>query len=280
MLWWAGAIAVLAETERIVALHAWNPVDIPAELRDRYPWLLAPGEDVSRERMESLLADHLHAPPLTKVDRMIQQGSPLGEVLDIAEKGETDLVLVGRSVEDVYLSEKLARKAPCSVLSVPPQAPAKLQRVLVPVDYSSFSTQALEVAVAFAHASGAELTVLHAFTLPRGEAKATTTHPEIVTEFREIHTARLENMVSMIKTHGVRIHYHVIESSSAPSAVNAAVAAVHHDLVVIGCRGRHAIYATLLGSTAEAILHGCPVPVLAVKNQSTARNILAALRGN
>jgi nucleotide-binding universal stress UspA family protein len=280
VLEWSGAVATMGESDRITVLHTWDTVDIPAELKDRYPWLLEPGQEESLKRMTLLVEEHLKAPPITQIERLIKQGSALGEVLTIAETGEVDLVVCGRSETDLRLSERLARKAPCSVLSVPPSAPSKFHRVLVPIDFSSFSKQALEIAMAFAYAAGADLTLMHAFTVPRGEAKAITTRPEIVTEFAEIHDARLKRLVASLDTRGVKISTQVVESSSTPAAVSRVVEAGGHDLVVIGCRGRHAIYATLLGSTAEAILHGCPVPVVAVKSKTAGRDILAALRNN
>lgn len=277
---WTGTVARLAESGKITTLHTWNPVDIPDELKDRYPWLLEPGKSVSSERMQELVDAHLQAPSMTEAEHVIRQGSPLGEALSIAESGEVDLVVCSRSKEDIYLSEKLARKAPCSVLSVPEGASTDITRVLVPVDFSSHSSEALEVALAFASAVGAELTLMHAFTVPWGEAKAKVARPEIVDEFKELHEARLRKLAASVDSRGVDLKFHVIEAASAPKAVNAAVAADGHDLVVIGCRGRHAIYATLLGSTAEAILHGCPVPVVAVKSKETARQMLSALRNN
>jgi len=280
VLQWTGEVARMAGAENVTALHTWNPVDLPDALRERYPWLLEPGNQNLTERMDGMLTEHLTLPDSSKLERIVQQGSSLGEVLSLAESGAVDLVVCGRTAEDIYLSEKLARKAPCSVLSVPAQAPAQIQSVLVASDFSTFSDQALDVGIAFAHAQGARLTLFHAFTIPWGEAKATTARPEIIAEFEQLHEVRLRQMVGRLDTRGVEIDYHVVESSSPPAAVNAAVESGSHGLVVIGCRGRHAIYATLLGSTAEAILHGCPVPVVAVKSKGAAREVLAALREN
>lgn len=276
---WAGEVARLAGSAQITALHTWTPVDVPAELQQRYPWLMEPGTENLRARMQEIVARDLRLPDDTGLVCEVQQGSALGEVLEMAEQGEVDLVICGRGDEGMRISEKLARKAPCSVLSVPSVAPQQVRRILVAIDFSDYSNEALEIALAFARAAGARLTLLHAFTIPWGEAKATTARPEIIEEFRALREARLHRKTARLKITDVELDYVVVDSSSPANAVNDAVEAGSHDLVVIGCRGRHAIYATLLGSNAESILHRCPVPVVAVKSKNSTRDFLAVLRG-
>ena len=278
VLTWAANLVRLSGARKVSVLHAWQPVDIPSELKERYPWLLEPGEDVALTRMNELISQHLPIDSSVEIERMVFRGSPLGEVLRVAQSGDADLVVCGRSATDVSLSERLARKAPCSVLTVPSLAGSSFDRVMVPVDYSSYSREALNVALAFAKAEDAKLTVFHAFEVPWGQSRSMISRADFVAELREFHQTHLRQFVEEVDARGVEIDYEIKESLLAPTAIASAVEAGGHDLVIIGCRGHHAIYATLLGSTAEAILHGCPVPVVAVKTKGSQRGFLDGLR--
>jgi nucleotide-binding universal stress UspA family protein len=86
--------------------------------------------------------------------------------------------------------------------------------------------------------------------------------------------------VAELAERGVSPGVRAAEAAPPSASLARAVTAEEPDLVVIGCRGYDAIYATLLGSTAEAVLRDCPAPVLAVKarvcRNSFATSLLAS----
>ena len=181
-----------------------------------------------------------------------------GEVLRVTVEGGADLVVCGRSPEEIQLGERLARKAPCSVLSVPADASPGFGRILAPVDYSAFSRQALDVALAFAQAGGVKLTAMHAFEVHWGHGRSALSREEFVADLREFHERRLREFVDETGRRGVEVEYLVRESALPGAAIADEVARGGHDLVVVGCRGHDAIYATLLGSTGELAITGEP----------------------
>ncbi len=280
VLAWTSLVARLSGARHLTCLHGWNPVEIPADLRQRYPWLLEPGEQELRERMEALVARHLAPPEGVAPALQLRRGALLGEILRHAEEEQTDLIVVARGPGHAALAEKLARKAPCSVLAVPAGAPARCERVLGAADFSPFSASALDVAAAFARAAGGSLTLLHAYRCAWGHHRATVPREELAADLRAHFLQELTLLSRGYATGGLDVGAMVTESALPARAIADYAAQAGSDLVAIGCRGHHAIYATLLGGTAEAILRECPRPVIAVKAKGSGVSLLQLMRGS
>jgi nucleotide-binding universal stress UspA family protein len=278
LLRWAGLIASYGATEAIHCVHSWVPLGIPEELKARYPWLLEPGEQLMHERLAASVARYLRAPSGVTLSTKIQQGNPLGDALQIADEGDFDLIIVARQIEGAALAEKLARKAPCSVLAVPTGTPVRCQRILGAVDFSDYCRLAVDSAAALARASGATLTLFHAYRLAWGHHRAMIASEQMATDMRTHYLSQLAKLSVELAGSGLDVGTLVASAPLPASSIAQQVTAGSYDLVVIGCRGHHAIYATLLGSTAESILHECPCAVLAVKAKGTGSSLLQQLR--
>lgn len=277
VLRWASLIAKLANATQVTLLYAWEPVEIPATLQQQYPWLLAPGHEVARTRVAELVAKHLHLPPSVSFDIKIKQGNPLNELLGELCSEDHDLVIINRDTSNFTLAERLARKAPCSVLGVPGDAPVSFQHVLAAFDFSDFSRLALEVASAFASSSASKLSVVHAYQVPWGHQHALVSREQIAAEIKAYFASKLSSETEPYRVGGLDLHEY-LEQSHLPDRAIARIAKEQAcDLVVIGCRGHGAFYATLLGSTAESILRMSSVPVLAVKAKGSTLALLEQL---
>jgi len=78
---------------------------------------------------------------------------------------------------------------------------------------------------------------------------------------QEAQTA-LEKLAQQLEVKDIRLW--VVNAISTKEGILGAVQAHHADLIVVGSHGRHGL-SLLLGSTANAVLHGAPCDVLAVR---------------
>jgi nucleotide-binding universal stress UspA family protein len=136
--------------------------------------------------------------------------------------------------------------------------------ILVSVDGSPDAEQALSEAIDLAESEHARLTLITAVTqLP---ATAYVTAGEEVRQLLE--DARAEAQATLRRARE-RVPDNVsVTAALSEQPIRVAlieqIAARHHDLVVMGTRGRGAVRAALLGSVSHYVLHHSPVPVLIV----------------
>lgn len=145
----------------------------------------------------------------------------------------------------------------------------RLERILVPVDYSEPSRAALVFAAGLAEPFGAALDVVHVWerpsyvpsTLVVGEpGKPSRTISELIAESAEREMSEFINAAELPE-----ISFDCRLVSGEPvSAILAVLAEARHQVVVVGTHGRTALQHLLLGSVTEKLVRASPVPVLSV----------------
>lgn len=143
----------------------------------------------------------------------------------------------------------------------------RLQRILVPTDFSEHSKKALAYAVELAKTYRAEVVVLHVLELPLYPVSfgvGPVTIPPVSEELRQAVTQHLE----------------ILRKSDIPADVSArtltregrpffeictAARDLDIDLIVIATHGYSGVKHVLLGSTAEKVVRKAPCPVLTVR---------------
>jgi nucleotide-binding universal stress UspA family protein len=139
------------------------------------------------------------------------------------------------------------------------------RNILVAVDGSPDSDQALAQAIDLAESQRARLTLFSAVIAPAaaayfgaGGAVAATIARDAETDTESILSEAVERVpdgISVTK---------VLSSDPVRPALIDQIKEGEHDLVVMGSRGRGAVRSVLLGSVSHYVLHHSPVPVLIV----------------
>lgn len=144
-----------------------------------------------------------------------------------------------------------------------------LRRILVPVDFSKFSDNALRYGAAFAEKFGAELYLFHAVQdlalfMPDAVAVVPPVLPP-VEEFMAAAQATFDRTVAELKLPALTIHKVVREGAPFYEIVRFAKEA-DIDLIVMGTHGRSGLVHVLLGSVSERVVRKAPCPVLTVRD--------------
>jgi len=169
----AAALAAAAAGSRIEILHAIDRLSLQSLRR----LLTSSPADAERELVEKAnielrhLSESLTRHNALNVETLVTIGNVAGEIARRAEELDASLVVLGARganfVREAFLgttAEKVVRKTSRPLLVVRSPAAEPYRRVLVPVDFSPHSRNALDLARVIA--PRASHLVLHAFEVP------------------------------------------------------------------------------------------------------------------
>jgi len=225
----------------------------------------------------------LEAEGVASVTATISDGAePARAIREFAESCEADLVVVGThgysGVKHAVLgsvAERTLRTVDRPVLAVKGAAaeaagPAEVargwERLLVAVDFSAHSEQAVEAAAVLATRFDAALDVLHALELPQAivpYAWSAAFGFELEESIRKSASEQMSRIEGQLIKRGLAPTLH-LRAGRPADVVPAAAEELGSDLIVMGTRGQTGLSRLLLGSVAERTLRHAPCSVLAV----------------
>ena len=210
---------------------------------------------------------------------VVRSGSPAVEILRYAAEAEADLLVLGTHGRTGFerfmvgsVAEKVLRKAPCPVLTVPPHGEGQpprpvFARILCGADFSEVSNHAAEYALSLAQEANGGLTLLHVVDwmpdknfakYPQFDAAA---YQQVIT--REARR-QLEGLVPEEARNWCQPDLRI--SCGKPYREILRVAAEDQaDLIVLGVHGVVPIDRMLFGSTTQHVVRQALCPVLTVR---------------
>ena len=263
----------------VTALHVippYVPFAPPAGDALYPPIALAP-EDL-QQFVDELVA-FAHESGLEAVDTEVVQGSVNGEIVRFANELPADLIVMGthgRSGFDRLMlgsvTEKILRKAPCPVLTVPARAPQVapvgelFTRVLCAVDFSPASLRALAMAQSLAGEAAARLCVLHVVEPVSVFEPVVAAGPQTEAASADVRREarhRIEQLIADDTRAFTDVAEIVVAGKPYREILRAAVEQ-RSDLVVIGAHGGR-LGLPAFGSTTNHIVREAACPVLTVR---------------
>lgn len=144
---------------------------------------------------------------------------------------------------------------------------ARFKRILVPVDFSECSLEALRYAEQFAAQHGSELIVLHvfepiAYPTELGYPSLAALPPQA--DYERASQTRLDQLQKRIAKSGAKVNVK-LRVGQPYFEITAAAQELRADLIIISTHGHTGLKHVFLGSTAERVVRHAECPVLTVR---------------
>lgn len=145
----------------------------------------------------------------------------------------------------------------------------RLQSILVPIDFSSFSAKALDYAVAFAEQFGSGIILVHVvepMVYPENYMAVPAVNDDINSSLMKAAEERLAAQKRSIRADRTTVR--ALTRLGRPYVeITEAARELHADLIILATHGHTGLKHVLLGSTAERVVRHAPCPVLTVREQ-------------
>jgi len=261
----------------VVVLHEDDPFNPAYHFPDAEEIYSRLRDDAS-EKMKKVIAEHENEPFVIREAQ--QRGvAAAPEIVDYAREEAIDLVVMGahgrRGLRRLLLgsvAEEVVRTAPCPVLTSRSEAhpPSKIDRIVVPIDFSIASRQALAAARELAAVHDSRIDLIHVveppiypqYYEPLYQQAEEYTFPQMAVKVED----GLASFAREVEGPVVEMHLEVLEGTAAERIVEYANDE-RADLVVIATEGLTGLERFLLGSVTEKVVRTSECPVLTLKKK-------------
>ena len=218
------------------------------------------------------------------IEKVLLRGiSPTSEILSYAAEHNPDLIVMGthgrtgiRRLIMGSVAEKIIRLSESPVMTVrcgsdgKPQGYPNYRSILLPVDFSKASTNALLTASEIARKYGSILTLLHVTEAPEFTGYLGSDDledKELSNNQIEEAENTLADLLPKAPLDGIEVYTRVVFGRPGRKIVEFA----HKediDLIIIPSHGKSGFEKLLMGSTVNKVVHRADIPVLVLKGKS------------
>nr|WKN34238.1 universal stress protein [Tunicatimonas sp. TK19036] len=278
LIQFASFLARTGSAENVHFVNVIKRTQLPSKLRQEFPDLLEKARVDRRRELEKKVIEHFDLTLPVKVKISVEEGTmPSKEILKLSEKYNIDAIVVGRKAQlkgSSVVTQRLARRATCSLLIVPEREYTTINKVMVATDFTKESVAALNEAVALARYEQAignpvELVCHHAYEVPVGYHYSGKSFEECGDVMLEHAKRKYDKFIKKVDTEGVKVtaSFSLIKNEDAVSNIYETARDQQIDCIVIGGKGKSAPTALFpIGTTTEKLIgKDTEIPLLIVR---------------
>jgi len=279
LIQFASFLAHTTSAEEVYFVNVIKSTQLPSALRKEFPNLMEAAICDRRKALEKTVIEHFDLTDLgIKVKISVEQGNlPSKSILKIATRHDIDAIVVGRKKnlkDSSVVTQRLARRATCSLLIVPEKDYSIVNRIMVATDFSKDSLAAMEEAIFVAEQGrkdgrDVEVVCYHAYQVPSGYHYTGKTYEECGAVMRKNAEKNYLKFISKVDTRDVNIKpvFSLNRNEKAVAAIYEKAVELGVDCIVIGGKGKAAStdFFPIGTNTEKLISRSSSIPLLIVR---------------
>ncbi len=274
-----------SEAEEIYFVNIIKDFSIPKKIEEEFPGLLKNAMADRILKIKESVQSYFDNTNI-KVHYIVERGQRASKVLDMIDKYKIDLVIAGEKIElkgTGVFTYRLARRAKCSLMIIPENTTPVVNKLLVPLDFSHYSRNALEKAISLSRKlnNNVEIICQNVFRVPVGYHYTNKSYKQFAARMKKHAKEDYFKFIEKIDTEGINITecYTLDEESSPVNAIYEKAQELEVDMILFGAKGRSSTTALFMGSLAERLIQiDNKIPMLIVRPKGKAAGWIEMLR--
>ncbi len=268
-------------------VYFMNVIQTLADLKD--PSFSKLNDEVvkfQKEQIHKYLQSSIPSDTSANLKVIVKKGNPFKEVIKCLEKENIDVAISGnkwQSKGSGIFNQRLARRAPCSLIVVPEGHTPEMKKLLIPIDFSVHSRMALEygIFISKSNESAVEIICQNVYSVPTGYHYSGKSYKDFAKIMEENAQKEYQGWVASIDTKDVPITpmFSLNEHDDFGQVIKDLAVKEEVSGILIGAKGRTAASALFIGSTAEKLIQAIDyLPLTIVRKKGSNATLLESLR--
>ena len=205
-----------------------------------------------------------------EVNFSVVEGKPQDQLLSRIREKKPDLLVLGKkqiSNGSGIIARRIARKADCPIWFVTENATTDLKKILVPIDFSSYSLKALKTAL-YLQEQLQEITItaLHIIDVPMTAYKINRNKEEIIQRLKTAAENSFRQFLYQNKLSETDITFKMLlnDNFNVAEYIQKTTEQEKSDLIITGAKGRSGLSRFVFGSVTERLISYPKTPPILV----------------
>jgi len=279
----------LSKASAVEDVHFVNVIKnlyVPKEVLKEFPDMVENAIKERKTEMEKKFKQFTSDEHKANFHFDVLTGKIADSILKFTKEKDIDLIVMGRrekATQSGALAQRLARRAACSLLIIPEGSKPRMDRILVPSDFSEYSKLAVEEAVNIARSNqnSTEITIQNVYTVPTGYHYTGKSFEEFSEVMKKNATKNYKKFIGKMDLTDVKIKAEYSQDTNEDVTTDMIDKAheMNANAIIVGAKGRTATTAFFLGSIAERLIQlDNDIPLMIVRPKGKNAGFLEFLK--